>query len=381
MLSINKTHFKNYINAITIFLLVATPSLKGILYETNILNFLPVILLIVAMIMNKGKAPIYNRLNFALVPLFISFLILSFFVSLILFGNPIIEEFIKVILILLVSIFLPLTVTFKSLQISFSFLFFWGVFLCVKKVFFVLIFTENFHYLTVGYPISIMIIISFYKFFFKEKLVLKLFYFSIIIFGFFTLLTLIGRSPIIFPLFLILLFLIFNFFKEIFNFNTSKIIIYLLSFISILRVLIYVVNNYIDPYLFSRFQKLMEGSDNRSDAVYGPAIKAITDNPFGYGLGSSTHIIGFYPHNIFLEIALDVGFLGIVLFIFVLLKGFKNTLKMLNMKNETFVILVSLFWLTFLFWNVSYGLSSAYALFSFLSLVICYEFIKFNKSI
>ena len=127
MLNINKIHFKNYINALSIFLLVATPSLKGMLYESNILNFLPLILLIVVISMNKGKAPIYNRLNFALVPSFLSFLILSFFVSLTLFGNPIIEDFIKVILILLVTILLPLTVTFKSLQISFSFLFLWGV--------------------------------------------------------------------------------------------------------------------------------------------------------------------------------------------------------------------------------------------------------------
>ena len=381
MLNIKKIHFKNYINALIIFLLVATPSLKGMLYESSILNFLPLILLIVVILMNKGKAPIYNRLNFAVVPSFLSFLLLSFFVSLTLFGNPIIEDFIKVILILLVTIFLPLTVTFKSLQISFSFLFLWGVFLCVKKVFFVMIFTDNFHYLTVGYPIAIMIIISFYKFFFNKKLMLKIFYFSFIIFGFFTLLTLIGRSPIIFPLFLILLFLIFNFFKEIFTFNISKIIIYLFTFICILLVFTYVINNYIDPYLLGRFLNLLEGSDSRSDAVYLPAIKAITSNFFGYGLGSSTHLIGFYPHNIFLEIALDTGFLGVVFFISILLKGYKNSIKIINMKNETFIILVSIFWLTFLFWNVSYGLSSAYALFSFLSLVICYESMKLNKTI
>jgi hypothetical protein len=60
------------------------------------------------------------------------------------------------------------------------------------------------------------------------------------------------------------------------------------------------------------------------------------------------------------------------------MRAFSNSVKILKMNdiNVTLIIMIFIFWLIFLFWNVSYGLSSAYALFAFLSLMHSYKFIK-----
>ena len=54
------------------------------------------------------------------------------------------------------------------------------------------------------------------------------------------------------------------------------------------------------------------------DIIYKETVEKISESPlFGYGLNGYTAVIGGrfnYPHNIILEVLLDVGFLGLILF-------------------------------------------------------------------
>ncbi|WCG04783.1 O-antigen ligase family protein [Vagococcus lutrae] len=56
------------------------------------------------------------------------------------------------------------------------------------------------------------------------------------------------------------------------------------------------------------------------DAIYKTALTLISERPFfGYGIGSAYYtVLGIYPHNLFLEILIDGGFVLFIFFIFLI---------------------------------------------------------------
>ncbi len=68
--------------------------------------------------------------------------------------------------------------------------------------------------------------------------------------------------------------------------------------------------------------------------AYKTSIKSISDNPvFGIGLGgynaiTESKISMKYPHNIILEVAVELGLVGLFMFLFILIKQFKNLFKL-----------------------------------------------------
>jgi len=381
-MTFKKSIFINYISAVSIFILVAAPTLKGVLFSSSLFNFLPLFLFAGVIIMQGGVNKVFKSLNYSLVPLFLFFLIMYVYVYVFYFGFPNLFELSKYIMLLLIVIIIPHAVSLKSLDISYAFLFCWGLFLALKKLFFGIQFTEEFHYLTLGFAIAVMIIISFFKFIYEINKFKKLLYLIAVIIGYASLLTLFGRSPLLFPTLLILAYMFFKIMQGIVKFKVIDTAKYLLILIGVLLLINLIVENYVPSYLLDKFAEMELGNeDSRTDNLYIPAFNSILSNPFGTGLGSSENIIGFYPHNIFLEIGIDSGFLGIIFFLVLIFKASINSLRILKFGeiNKTLVIMVFLFWLIFLFWNVSYGLSSAYGLFSFLSLLHSYKFIQVNS--
>jgi hypothetical protein len=378
-MTLKKTFFINFLSALSIFVLVASPTLKGVVYSSSIFNFIPFFLFSVVIVLQGSVNRVFKTLINSLVPLFLIFLILFVYVYVIYFGFPDLVEFIKYIMLFLIVIIIPHALTLKALDISYILLFLWGVFLALKKVFFTIQFTDEFHYLTLGLAIAVMIIISFFKLIYEKNFFFKLIFFGGLFIGYLALLTLQGRSPLLFPTLLIVSYLFFNFFNGLVNFKVKNTIKYLLVLIGLFVVIKVIIENYIPVYLLDKFSQMEIGnSDSRTDDLYIPAMHSIVSNPLGTGLGSSQKIIGYYPHNIFLEIGIDCGFVGILFFLILIMRAFSNSVKILKMKdsNVTLIIMIFIFWLIFLFWNVSYGLSSAYALFAFLSLMHSYKFIK-----
>ncbi len=68
--------------------------------------------------------------------------------------------------------------------------------------------------------------------------------------------------------------------------------------------------------------------------AYKTSIKLISDNPvFGIGLGgynaiTESKISMKNPHNIFLEVTVELGLVGLFIFLFILIKQFKNLFKL-----------------------------------------------------
>ena len=381
-MTLNKTFFINSFSALSVFFLVASPTLKGVVYSSSIFNFIPVFLFSVAIVLQGVVHRVFKSINNSLVPLFLGFLMLFVCLFVIYFGFPDLVEIMKYVMLFLIVIIIPHVVTLKALEVSYMLLFLWGVFLAVKKVFFTIQFTDEFHYLTLGLAIAVMIIISFFKLLYEKSFFYRLIFFFGLLIGYVALLKLFGRSPLLFPTLLIVSYLFFNFLNGLSNFKVKSTLMYLLVLIGLFKVITVIIENYIPVYLLSKFSEMGIGnSDSRTDALYIPAMHSIMSNPLGTGLGSSQKIIGFYPHNIFLEIGIDSGFIGILFFLILITRAFFNSVKILKMKdsNVTLIIMIFIFWLLFLFWNVSYGLSSASALFAFLSLMHSYKFIKIKS--
>lgn len=111
--------------------------------------------------------------------------------------------------------------------------------------------------------------------------------------------------------------------------------------------------------------------------IYREAVDAIINNPFGIGIWgylfeikSPWLVLGYYPHNIFIEIMMHYGIIGLIFFIILILKvGY----KIINLKNNSY----KLFLISLILLNTKLLLSDTY-----ISYNIFWMFwaVYFNKS-
>ena len=173
----------------------------------------------------------------------------------------------------------------------------------------------------------------------------------------FIILILIGaRGPLIFVVIIVIFTLIIN--KNLkFNFIFSIDSYIKIVIVSILVFVIYSYNSqYIDVLFertFSRFMVLSENDSSNKSAIariefLEVSFHHIFKNPivflFGNGIGSFGILvfnedIRAYPHNIFLEIFFELGFLGILIFFFWIFFSIKN----MKGKNQFISILVLIY--------------------------------------
>ena len=109
--------------------------------------------------------------------------------------------------------------------------------------------------------------------------------------------------------------------------------------------------------------------------LYKDAIDVIVNNPFGIGIfGYLKEIkyafLGYYPHNIFLEIGMHWGILGLVIFIVFFIYFLKRIFDIKEKNYRVFLILLILF-------NLRLLLSDTYIFYNFFWLLIA---VSFNKS-
>lgn len=78
--------------------------------------------------------------------------------------------------------------------------------------------------------------------------------------------------------------------------------------------------------------ELVSHDSGRTDMLYVPAIKKIEESPvLGWGIGSDRDLLGFYTHNVFLEVFMHYGYFGGgILFLFY----FINCVRAFNKKNK-----------------------------------------------
>ncbi|MDI5890280.1 O-antigen ligase family protein [Halomonas rhizosphaerae] len=367
---------RNFLIGFSLFLLVASPSIKGLIIDSEVFNILPVIILGFTILwrfsLNKK-----DLLGFLPTSLFLTVMLLSFFINPLVF--PGVKEFFKYLFIFSLCFLLPPQINKESLSWFLFFCMTWGIVVAFINSFVGVEFTDSFHYLTVGLPISLMIIIAFFWCLYAEKGVLfRVAMVMAIVFGFNSLFTLYGRSPILFVFLSIVFYLLVNILSSKGVSAFFKQFSILLSYIALsVIVFYYFVPSHISERVYRMFGSSQSGdTEPRLEAVYYPSIEAILDNPFGYGLSSSWDVVGFYPHNIFLEMAINSGLIGLTVIIMFSFIAMLSTYDIIRNKHRYCYELLPfslVSWYLFLMWNVSYDIPSAYALIPFMSFFVLFK--------
>lgn len=133
-------------------------------------------------------------------------------------------------------------------------------------------------------------------------------------------------------------------------------ILFLLIGISFIFV---VLANKLDVFNSVGFQRVFNNittDEGRTD-LYQSAIYSFFESPiFGHGIGSVWWEVGFYSHNIFFDILVETGIVGLFILIFVGLKLYKRMFMLCKYNNCYFFFLLILIKATL------YGMFSGYYL-------------------
>jgi hypothetical protein len=173
-------------------------------------------------------------------------------------------------------------------------------------------------------------------------------------------LTLHSRAAIILPI-IFLIFFVFSYcLKEskMLKLFSSTVIIFALGFLvlSLYDVTIEDISSL--GYGAYKLIGMLQGdySDGRGSLFKG-SLEAIYTNPFGYGVGSYKELLGFYPHNFFLEVMLSFGVLVCLIYILILILAIYE----LYMAKEMKLWFFSLFFLYYLaIWMSSFDYLSSF---------------------
>lgn len=96
----------------------------------------------------------------------------------------------------------------------------------------------------------------------------------------------------------------------------------------------------------SVFNRILNASKDASIqeriALYSNSILVPISKPFGIGAGAFEFYkkVGFYPHNIFLDLIVQFGFLGIIMFLFLILLVVILVLSAYNYRQNKFKVLL-----------------------------------------
>ena len=154
-----------------------------------------------------------------------------------------------------------------------------------------------------------------------------------------------GRGPLIFTVVILAFYFVFQLIQSINSFKLKKLMIPILLLISITGGTIFVVLNTditkenkslnLVNNTVIRLMELVNSKDGGKSAYSRIenarfSIKKINESPFyGYGVGSyayeKEHIdVLDYPHNLFLEIWFELGYIPLLIFLFLFYRVYKN---------------------------------------------------------
>jgi len=110
--------------------------------------------------------------------------------------------------------------------------------------------------------------------------------------------------------------------------------------------------------------KMLDTSSEVRVYVQSRVISLIWDYPlFGCGYGCSGYNVGIYPHNLFLEIALEQGFLGVMLISGALFFTFRSIIaEFLDPKNVSAVLMGCCFIALFVQYQFSFAFDNSFLL-------------------
>ncbi|MDJ0536129.1 MAG: hypothetical protein QNJ70_27180 [Xenococcaceae cyanobacterium MO_207.B15] len=257
----------------------------------------------------------------------------------------------------------------------------WGTGLSIYQIFYGVSYANydnHIHYNIVATPLaSSLLAILGLLFLTKnitDKILIKVVLWLCMMFNLIALAGLWGRRHLLFSLLIFSIFILLKYnylvlFKSKNFLNFLKIAV---SFTVIVLIGIYNLQSRLSDAGLQRYYSLFYETETESRyyLLYQPAIEAITNNPFGYGLNASETIVGYAPHNIVLEILISGGIFGFIPFlIFVVLFFKKVKVAITHSSYQTAFAMISLY--LFLSLNVGLDLASSYAGLGSMAITIC----------
>lgn len=247
------------------------------------------------------------------------------------------------------------------------------------------------NYLTVTITIALTLSLLFGRFVnilrVKLNIIKIILYFIEIIICLFVILLFPGRGNIIFPFCVISsIFTLISLFDYKYFFKYLPIILMLVCFCA------YIYFSYANDHTINRLFRLFESTSSESRVdIYKNYIDSIIDNKWylwGSGTNSAIAVLGYYPHNIYLQIIGEYGIVGIIfasVFTFIV---FFSILKVSyytfarRKYNNTFELLfcsvvsgLIYYWLTF---NKSFSFYDSYPLMIFVAFLLKLDVSKAN---
>jgi hypothetical protein len=352
---------------ISLFMLVATPSMKMLIpVGGELLNVVPLFLALFVLLL-RPRFPIWSAPGSYVILVFLFFFLALLISAFIPPGYMDLESLVKYMVLMSVAVMVPIVSTTASIELAIRFLLLWAAFVAALQISVGIDFGEKFNYLTIGLPVAAGILIALAHLFSGAQGLHRWWSVLVLVLCVGALLSLPGRGAIIFPVAIVMVFLSV---RAISSRSWGKLFSYilLLLFLFVGAYLVYLfvlpdgVVRRIDRMVFSFHD------EPRVSGLYLPALEAIVRNPFGYGLEGAGEVVGYYPHNIFLEVLISSGIVGLLFFLPVVLIFGLSTYFFMKNRFSTPVCLSITFLAAFhfLFWNVSHPLSSGYALFALL---------------
>lgn len=213
---------------------------------------------------------------------------------------------------------------------------------------------ENTIYFAQAYGLSFLIIMLFGRTIFP-----RVFYFSLVfIFGL-TFFSIGSRGPVV-----ALLVSVFYYLLKNSSFRT------LLITMCVAGALIMLLFSFSNSYLFeTNFYSIYHRFDFNSQAISTVFLNNLDGLLFGYGIGGAGVVIlgrdiEFYPHNLFIEVLLEYGLLGLALFLFAVI-------TVLRQKNDMLISICFIYALCFSMF--SGDLVSNSLVFVFLSILLFFR--------
>lgn len=149
----------------------------------------------------------------------------------------------------------------------------------------------------------------------------------------------------------------------------QKLGVFVLSLVLIAGVIMtfyYLENN--SDYFVARIEKTLDGNSSGRDVLYTSAVNSFLNesNPllvlFGHGAYSTLNIIGQFAHNDWLELLINQGVLGLIIYAFYWSRFYKST-KSARFNEDLFMAMSLLLISNFMrsFFSMSYGDMSIYS--------------------
>lgn len=350
---------------LAISILVCIPSLK-LFYSTSIFNLLPLAILalnILAFFGNPANIKPYTSKS-VLIGLFLICFVLIVTVGFVFFEQSAVDFKIiaKYFVMLSLLILIMLQYQYLDFELFLNAIITWAILLGLYHLLIGFNFdsSKGQHYLTLGLPMGAGMTVAFISLVTEPDKKKRRKFLYLTCFLFTCILLSRARSSLLFPIIIVIIYLMAS---ATLGPQKKKSLLILGGIVTVLVCGYLYLSQFTNLHALQRIQRSSSSGFKESrTSIWIRTIDLINENPFGYGVDSYHELLGgSYPHNIFLEMALSFGFVGLIL-ILVLTFVFLFHILILCGKGGPLTLIRFGFLAMYYFfcWNTSYDLSTSY---------------------